>query len=75
MTPGIQVPSAWQIVTSSAIVKAGFVQEYVTVSPGTKMVEVVNEGLLAEFGGEFGGGVQTEHEFEVVEITKNCLTQ
>ena len=40
--------------------KAGFVQEYLTVPPGKKMVELVNEGLLAEFGGGFGGAVQTE---------------
>ena len=71
MTLGIQVPSDWHVATLSAITKAGFVQEYVTVSPGTKMVEVVNGGLLAAFVGGFGGGVQTENEFEVLEITKN----
>ena len=66
MTSGIQVPSAWQVATSSGIMKAGFVQEYVTVSPGINMVEVVNGGLLAAFGGRLGEVVQTEILFYLI---------
>ena len=73
MTSGIQVPSAWHVATSSAIKKAGFVQEYVTVPPGMNMLEVVSGGLLAAFGGGFGGVVQARNLWLILKL--NFLKQ
>ena len=59
---GIHIPYAWHLTTSSSILNAGLLQEYVIVSPIMNTdEEVIGTDVVASIGAA-GGIVQTENE-------------